>query len=392
MRSRVIAQSAVFICFLALVLIFAGIITLSGCAGGGRKAKIIVPTDLHSFVGELLETTVPENADSDFSLPSVLSYEEDTALSSLIDDADISVIWWSRVVEESAEAGDLAVLSMDTIAPDGSWPESLLAFLRPISGSTDRLIGFPLSIDPWVMIWNRDYLAEYGAPVLWEALTGAAGPVFGLAGSAPDARLGWAALFADAYPSPDGAAALAPWKNGLQRLARAQSEGIIQRASFSYPWSDAAAIVKRGDVGAIFAPLSFYRSFDGGTQAALEVKRPPDALGRSNFALFADVLIAVVRSKSIDKMGVQAALQALAETAAQRTLADLLGTIPARIDAPVRDSAAFTAVRIARTAAYFQPLPGAALSDDITEELSELSLLLLKNPSNAEAQFSDHGL
>ena len=390
LKSRNITNVIVLLRFLVLASFIVGGV---GCDAGGKKTRIIVPADLQGLVGGLLKTGAAAGSSGDSYTAKVRPYEAETPLTSLNDNGDIVVIWWSKAVSDSFEAGDLSLVPMEEIAPEEVWPFSLLEFLRTTSGVSDGLIGLPLSIDPWIMVWNRRYLAEGGAPSpLWEAITKTSGPIIGLAGSDRDARLGWVALLADAYPSPGGPASFAPWRNGLRRFAQGQAEGMFQRASFSYPWSDATVILTRGDVGAILAPLSLYRSLEVGDQATLEVRRPPDALGRSDFPLIADVLLAVVRSGSFEKPGVPGTLRALANAGSQRILADHLGTIPARIDAQVRDGAAFTAVRIARTAAYFLPLPSAVLSPEVTTELSDLSLLLLRNPSIVDDLLAEHGL
>ncbi len=374
-----------------LVLIFFGV-GIVGCDIAEKQTKILVPAEAYSFIEKLLRTDTIED-DSDGRSVEVISYDTGGPLESLPDDADIIVTWWSKAVTDSHKSGVISSLPSDVITDEKVWSPALLDFLSAASQPSAGLIGLPLSVDPWIMMWNRDRLSAGGDALrLWENITGSDGPVFGLAGSAQDARLAWVAFLADAYPSVGGTSALNPWRNGLKHFAQAQADGIFQRAAFSYPWSDALTILTRGDVRAVFAPLSRYRSLDGGTQTELEVRRPPDARGRSNYPLFADVLLAVVRTKSSEKAGVVGALQALAEAGAQRELADLLGTIPARIDAPVRDGASFTAVRIARTAAYVVPRPSAALVPDVTYELADLSLLLLRNPTLTEELLAEHGL
>ena len=364
--------------------------TLFGCTEGSKETRVSVPADLQGLVEQVLKTGDESNEAHEITIAALPSPPEAT-LAELLDKADVVVTNWSRRIIVSHEAGDLSVLSIEQIASEGVWPASLMDFLRAESGLGQ--VGLPLTVDPWIMMWNREYLAATGPPPgLWEDLADGSGPVFGLAGSAKDARLGWASLLADAYPAAETAAPLAAWREGLRRLDRMQDQGSFQRAAFSYPWSDALAILRRGEVGAVFAPMSVFRSLEAGDQAALEVRRPPDALGRSDYPLIANFLLAVVKSGSLEKPGVHEVLATFADSGVQRALADRRGSVPARIDAPVRDGAAFAAVAIARTAGYFLPLPSATLSAEAAAELAELSLTLLRSPAPANDIFAEYGL
>lgn len=270
------------------------------------------------------------------------------------------------------------------------------------AGKGGILHGLPLAFDPWLAFWHRDFIGGPSAspPRDWKALAAAAGrwkrvgasPV-AIAGREPDALAAWLAVLCGARGPAAAADALggfpsrgrAAVEDGLARLAAMEQDGIAQPAAFSYLWADAIDLVLRKRAAGVFLPLSRFRSINAAASAPLVTAGMPEFPGVAGFGLVAELRVLVMPSRGARGRGAEKVVAFLGEAGSQRALADGLGMVPARVDAPVRDGASFEGREAARRAALVLPVPGIAGDARNAAAFAEAAAAVLRSPGDVQA-------
>jgi ABC-type glycerol-3-phosphate transport system substrate-binding protein len=290
--------------------------------------------------------------------------------------------------------------------PEGAFPAGLSTMPRALvtaAGQKDdgRLLALPLLFDPLLAVWHRDLIggAKAAPPADWGALSAAAAAwrksgaaPLSLAGREKDALLSLLCVLAgsqgpgaaaDAF-SPDPAASRGPLAAAFRQLAELQKEELFQKASFSYPWADATGLVLSRRAAGILLPLSSFRGLNPAQAAPLITSRVPDFTGVPGYPLVAEVRVLVMPSRGARSRSVDALIHYLSEPAVQRSLADALKMVPARLDAPPRDGAAFEAREAARGAARLAVPPALTLEPARAAEVAAAAATVLRDPAAAQ--------
>jgi len=115
--------------------------------------------------------------------------------------------------------------------------------------------------------------------------------------------------------------------------------------------------------------------------APLIVARVPDFPGTKGYGLVADVRVLVMSARGARGRGAEKLVAYFAEPETQRALADALGIVPARLDAPPRDGASFEAMEAGRNASAVMPPPALLLGPRRAGELASAAGIVLRNPA-----------
>jgi len=315
--------------------------------------------------------------------------------------AVVTLASWTR---QAITAGRLVPLpAAASPNPDSVLPRIPPAFLRAVSSTGGRTLhALPLAFDPWLAFWHRDFIggAAAAAPADWTALaaavvrwkrTGISG--LALAGREPDALVAWLAILCGArgpgaaedvfgrFPAYGRDVAA----EALGRLAGLERDGTLQPSAFSFPWQDAVDLVLHKHAAGAFLPLSRFRSLDPAASAPLIIARVPPFPGASGAGLVAEVRVLVMPARGARGRGVEKVIAFLARPEIQRSLADSLRMVPARMDAPVRDGASFEGREAARAAAALIPMPGAWGDERRAAVFAEAAAAVLRSPGEVAA-------
>jgi hypothetical protein len=132
-------------------------------------------------------------------------------------------------------------------------------------------------------------------------------------------------------------------------------------------------------------PLSRFRGLNPAVSAPLIVSRVPEFPGAAGYALVAELRVLVMPARGARGRGAEKVVAFLAEAATQRAIADALGMMPARLDAPVRDGAAFEAREAARTAAALVSPPAIGPDDTHAGAIAAAASAVLRAPGEVES-------
>jgi len=278
------------------------------------------------------------------------------------------------------------------------------AFLKAVGSTAGgrTLNALPLAFDPWLAFWHRDFIGGAAAtpPADWPAVRASAArwkqkgvAALALAGREPDALTAWFAILCGA--SGPGAAADAFGRypgfgretaaSALELLADLERDGIVQGSAFSFPWQDAVDQLLRKQAAGMFLPLVRYRALNPAATAPLIIARVPQFPGTTGTAIVAEVRMLVMPARGARGRGSEKVVAYLARPEVQRSLADALGMVPARLDAPVRDGASFEGREAARAAAALVPMPTAGGDAPSTAALVQAAAAALRSPAEVGA-------
>ncbi len=363
-----------------LVLCVCVLILFIGCGEGKRAAVISVPQEFENAYTSLFDA-----ADDVDKIVEVVSRHDDAELGEAFADADVIVGWWSAEFQEAIIRTERYV-DLGEYGTEAVYPTAAVDFLAI---STDegrrRHFALPVCIDPWLMIWREDYLLSRGGraegiPQYWDDVVPGE-VVFAVPGKAVDARLTWAALLEQSYPQIDQTHL---WSGGFKKLASFQIEGLFQRGAFSYSWPDAQALLISGAADGMYMPASRFRLLEPKHQATLVPSRPPVAAGSRTYTICGALLVAVPTSRRGSEERAASILKALSGPGEQRSIADDVGAVAARMDGRLRDGfdqAARRAVRNA-TALYLPPDLGFPAGEQ--DLLADLSEKIMRSPAEVE--------
>jgi len=351
-----------------------------GCGARRQVPVVSVPNDLEQAVASVFDSSAEME-------PSVriIVRSADERLDKAFENADVFIGWWQARLSNVAESARTE-LGFGDYGGEAVYPAAVKDVL--VANDTEGspiYRALPICIDPWIMIWREDYLSAYGGrsegiPYSWEEIK-PDGPVFALPGAAADARLAWAAVLEESYTEPDKQYR---FSGGLRKLASFQLDGFFQRGAFSYPWSDAEALLIGGEAAALYVPVSRFRKLDPKYQSKLVLSRPPAAAGSGTYSVCADILVAVITGRRGSGERASGILQVISDPAGEREIADAIGAITARLDARLRDGFDQTAKQVVRnTARIFLP-PVSQLETDELKRYAELSDVILRSPSEAD--------
>jgi ABC-type glycerol-3-phosphate transport system substrate-binding protein len=264
----------------------------------------------------------------------------------------------------------------------------------------------PLAFDPWLMAWHRDFIGGKKAvpPRLWtdlpklgKSIRRSGANALALPGREGDADLAWLAIHSSAQDQKAAAAAFVKFPlegretiaKGMEAFAGMQKDGLVQAGSFSYPWGDAVGLLLDKKAAGILLPLSRYRSIDPIDSAPLIVSLLPELSGSRDYALIADLRVLVMPSRGAAGKGVEKVIGFFAETATQRALADRLDMMPALLNAPIRDGAAYAAMEAARSAGTLIPHPASVLGEKRAADFSAALEKALRSPREIPSILAD---
>jgi ABC-type glycerol-3-phosphate transport system substrate-binding protein len=311
----------------------------------------------------------------------------------------LAVVSLASWVSASSADGRLSSIPR-SVALSSMFPQALIQAVG--SGKDGLLHGLPIVFDPWLVFWHRDFIGgpSTSPPRDWKALEAAAArwkrggaSAVAIAGREPDALAAWLAVLGGARGPAAAADALGGFplrgrealEDGLARLAAMEQDGIAQPAAFSYLWADAINLVLQKHAAGIFLPLSRFRSINAAASAPLLIAQVPEFPGVAGFGLVAELRVLVMPFRGARGRGAEKVIAFLGEPGSQRALADGLGMVPARADAPVRDGASFEGREAARRAALFLPVPGIAGDARNTAAFAEAAAAVLRSPGDVAA-------
>jgi hypothetical protein len=271
------------------------------------------------------------------------------------------------------------------------------ALLAAVGGDPAAPRALPLAYDPWVAAWHRDFIggAKAVPPRGWNDVAAAAnrwkkaGAVaLGIPGRDTQALLSWVGMLAAAQGPAAALEVFAGFpKTGretmseaLARLGSLQRDGLAQAGSFTYPWPDALDLVLHLQAAGTFLPLSRFRGMPPASTAPLIVAPVPEFPGTASYIVIADVRLLAAPAGGARGRGSEEVIRFLAETGTERGLADALGMVPARLDAPVRDGAAYEAVAAAKGAGAFLPPPETLLAPRDAAAVAAAAETMLRSP------------
>jgi hypothetical protein len=174
----------------------------------------------------------------------------------------------------------------------------------------------------------------------------------------------------------------------LQQLADREATGIVQPSAWSYPWTDAIDLVLKKRAAGILLPLSRYRAVNPASSAPLVIARVPVFGGVPGSGLVAELRVLVAPARGARGKDAQKVVSFLAEAPVERSIADAMGMVPGRLDAPVRDGASFEGREAARAAMLLLPAPGIAGDASNTAAFAEAAAAVLRSPTEVEAAVS----
>ncbi len=368
---RSLAKVTLCLCLLAVCV---------GCGSGKRSPTVSVPAELDEVFTSLFDA-----ADTIDTTVRVITRQGSDELSNAFEDADVVVGWWSAGFKEAVmSAGrtvDLGEYGTETV-----YPAAVSEFLAvDVTENTPRRRALPICIDPWLMIWREDFLLSRGGraegiPQYWDDVV-PGDVIFAVAGKAVDARLSWAALLEQSYPHPDQTYL---WSGGFKKLASFQLDGLFQRGAFSYSWPDAQALMISGTATAMYMPASRFRLLEPKYQATLVPSRPPVVAGSRTYTSCGGLLVAVPTNRRGSEERAAIMLKLLSGPAEQRSVADEIGVISARMDARLRDGFDQIARRVVRSAASFYIPPASALPAEELDLYADLSDKVMRSPAEVE--------